>query len=151
MKKRIAVLLALTLLLASLCGCGGVVSVSASAVPEAQRVKIALWYAPNGSPLWDNFTALLADYNNGSGATAGIRVSAKAFSSESELLTALSEAGAAAPARAGVSSMWLPGRRAYRRRARTGRAAGRRVATATGLSIPVPAPRRYGIPSKEFP
>ena len=98
MKKRIAVLLTLTLLLASLCGCGGVVSVSASAVPEAQRVKIALWYAPNGSPLWDNFTALLADYNNGSGATAGIRVSAKAFSSESELLTALSEAGAAAPA-----------------------------------------------------
>lgn len=98
MKRLISIIMALACLLLCLTGCGGMVSVSTSPVPEAERTKITVWYTDDGSLLWDSFRTLVGRYNGCDGATAGIRVSAKAFSSDTELLAALTAAGDDTPA-----------------------------------------------------
>lgn len=98
MKRLISIIIALASLLLCLSGCGGVVSVSTSPVPEAERTKITVWYVDDGSLIWDSFRTLISNYNDCNGATAGIRVSAKSFASDAELLTALTDAGDKAPA-----------------------------------------------------
>ncbi len=91
MKKRISFIMALCLMLLCLSGCGGVVSVAASPVPEAQRTGITVWYTDDGGRLWDGFEAAVASYNAGDGAISGVKVTVKSYASDAELIAALSD------------------------------------------------------------
>ena len=93
MRKTLSIILSGVLMLSCLTACTG----SPAASQTVYDADITVWYVDDGSPMWDNFLSLVADYNAGDGVKAKVTVTVKAFGSDPELIKALASAGSAAP------------------------------------------------------